>query len=128
MHSTVQSWQIEFDTGIPVYKQLIHQIQSDIAQGKLKIGDKLPTIKAVKEHLQINPNTVVKAYRELELGGMIISQRGSGCYISAQPETEKLSHEEKQIKLESLYQRLCSEAKSFGISTSDLQVYISKQK
>ncbi len=87
----LQNWVIEFDSGIPVYKQIIHRISGAVAQGALREGDRLPTIRALHEALNINPNTVAKAYRELELKGMISAERGSGCFVAPQPEEIRMS-------------------------------------
>ncbi|MEJ1972083.1 MAG: GntR family transcriptional regulator [Lacunisphaera sp.] len=78
-------WSVEFHSGIPVYKQIIHQVQTAITAGGLKEGDRLPTIRALHQQLNVNPNTVAKAYRELEHLGLIATERGSGCFVSARP-------------------------------------------
>ncbi len=122
-----QHWRVEFDSGIPVYKQIINQVCSDIDQGILKVGDKLPTIKALKELLEINPNTVVKAYRELEFMNILKSRRGSGCFITALPAVKQLSEGERNNKLQMLYHRMTSEASSFGISEKEMKEYINNQ-
>ncbi len=124
MSASNQHWRVEFDSGIPVYKQIINQVCSDLDQGILKVGDKLPTIKALKELLEINPNTVVKAYRDLEFMNILTSRRGSGCFIAALPTPNQLSADEKKQKLQALYHRMASEASSFGINESEIKAYI----
>ena len=79
------SWNIEFHSGIPVYKQIIHQVQAAVTAGQLKEGDQLPTIRALHQQLNVNPNTVAKAYRELAHLGLVAAEHGSGCFISAPP-------------------------------------------
>jgi len=69
-------------TGLPLYIQLMEQIRHGIETGALKAGDQLPTIRKVAEDLVMNPNTVVRAYRELQHEGIIELRHGSGAYIS----------------------------------------------
>jgi GntR family transcriptional regulator len=68
--------------GIPVYRQIIRQIEHAVLSGRLKTGDKLPTIRSLAVALKINPNTIAKAYGELEIRGILTTQVGSGTYIS----------------------------------------------
>ena len=69
-------------TGVPLYLQLMEQIRHGIETGALKAGDQLPTIRKLAEDLVMNPNTVVRAYRELEHEGIIEVRHGSGAYVS----------------------------------------------
>src|ERR1700757_2406470 len=71
-------------SGVPVYRQLIDQVQAGIASGSLRAGDQLPTVRQVAVDLSINPNTVVRAYRELEIRGVLETQQGTGTFISRQ--------------------------------------------
>jgi GntR family transcriptional regulator len=70
-------------SGVPFYRQIIQFIEHAILAGKLAPGDKLPTIRALAIELKINPNTIAKAYGELELRGIVATQVGSGTYVSA---------------------------------------------
>jgi GntR family transcriptional regulator len=114
------TWSIEFHSGIPVYKQIVHLIQAAIADDRLKEDDQLPTVRALHKQLNVNPNTVVKAYRELELGGLITTQRGSGCYVAPRLVPPKLSAKDKKVKVDELSFRLAAEARSHGISLETL--------
>jgi GntR family transcriptional regulator len=67
-----------------VYRQIMDLVRSGIASGALRPGDQLPTVRQLAVDLAINPNTVVRAYRELELGGLLDSNQGSGTFIRAQ--------------------------------------------
>ena len=69
---------------MPVYRQIIDQVRGGIASGALTAGDQLPTVRQLAVDLEINPNTVVRAYRELELGGLLETHQGTGTFISAQ--------------------------------------------
>src|SRR5213595_2398156 len=69
-------------SGVPVYRQIIDQVMGGIAAGTLAGGDQLPTVRQVAVDLSINPNTVVRAYRELEIRGVLETQQGTGTFIS----------------------------------------------
>jgi GntR family transcriptional regulator len=120
MNLLSESWRVEFHSGIPVYKQIVHQVQAAIADGRLQEDDQLPTVRALHQKLKVNPNTVAKAYRELELGGLIVTQRGSGCFVAVTPVPAKLSDREKKTKADELSARMAAEARSHGISLQTL--------
>jgi GntR family transcriptional regulator len=67
---------------VPIYLQIVNQIKYLIASGRLAAGEELPPIRVLAEKLLVNPNTVVRAYRELELAGLVIKRRTSGTYVS----------------------------------------------
>jgi GntR family transcriptional regulator len=121
----LDQWQVEYHSGIPVYRQIINQACAAVAAGTLKRGDQLPTIRALSESLKVNPNTVAKAYHELELKGIIVSERGSGSFIQAQPVAPAVR--EKKARLRKLYHRLLAEAASDGLTESELLTYIKQQ-
>jgi GntR family transcriptional regulator len=73
---------LNLHSGVPVYRQLIDQVRSGVASGSLTAGDQLPTVRQLAVDLAINPNTVLKAYRELELGGLLETHQGTGTFIS----------------------------------------------
>ena len=128
MTTTIEPWMIEFNSGIPVYKQIINQICTALAGGNLKEGDRLPTIRELHEKLNVNPNTVAKAYRELELKGIISSQRGNGSFVASQESIIKLPQKEKEVKMAELYSRMLTEAKGHGIPEEEFIKYIHKRK
>jgi GntR family transcriptional regulator len=70
--------------GISIYLQLIRQIKALIASGRLKPDGEMPSVRQLSEQLVINPNTVVRAYRELELEGLVYKRRGAGTFVAAQ--------------------------------------------
>jgi GntR family transcriptional regulator len=76
-------FRLDLHSGVPVYRQLIDQVRGGIASGSLGVGDQLPTVRQLAVDLSINPNTVVRAYRELELGGLLETHQGTGTFISA---------------------------------------------
>src|SRR5215831_15717327 len=88
---------LDLHSGVPVYRQIIDQVRSGVASGSLSAGDQLPTVRQLAVDLEINPNTVMRAYRELELGGMIETHQGTGTFI-AEKKVEKSSAErERQL-------------------------------
>ena len=73
---------IRQNDGVPLYLQLVRQIKHLIATGRLVENDELPPVRVLAQQLVINPNTVVRAYKELEVAGLIYTRRGSGTYVS----------------------------------------------
>ena len=127
MELLLKNWALEFHSGIPVYKQIINRITAAIANGELREGDQLPTIRALHEALNVNPNTVAKAYRELELKGVVRAEHGSGCYISSPPVEPQLTKKEKTARIENLLSRMAAEAGSQGIRIEELFEYIQRR-
>ena len=121
----LDQWQVEYHSGIPVYRQIINQACAAVAAGAFKPGDQLPTIRVLSERLKVNPNTVAKAYRELELKGIIVSERGSGSFIQAPPPAP--APREKKATLKKLYHRLLAEAASSGLTERELLGFIRQQ-
>src|SRR5438105_7633875 len=79
-----RAFQLRLDShsGVPVYRQIIDQVIGGVAAGALTGGDQLPTVRQLAVDLSINPNTVIRAYRELEIRGMLETQQGTGTFIS----------------------------------------------
>ncbi len=123
-----QPWLIEFHSGIPAYKQIVNHIQAAVAEGRLPEGKQLPTIRALHKKLKVNPNTVAKAYRELELKGIISAQRGSGCFVAPQPVIAELSQKQRKAKAEELYTRFRAEAEGYGLRLEELIRHINPKK
>ncbi|MBN2328515.1 MAG: GntR family transcriptional regulator [Candidatus Omnitrophica bacterium] len=72
---------IDPTNGAPIFQQVVQQVKYKIAGGVLKEGDQLPSVRELAGKLRINPNTVAKAYAELERAGIIVTRRGLGCYV-----------------------------------------------
>jgi GntR family transcriptional regulator len=75
---------LDLNSGVPVYRQIIDQVTGGIATSALAAGDQLPTVRQLAVDLSINPNTVIRAYRELEIRGVLDTQQGTGTFISQQ--------------------------------------------
>ena len=124
------TWTLEFHSGIPVYRQIIHHVQAAVAAGRLAEGDQLPTIRALHEKLGVNPNTVAKAYHELQHLGVITAEQGSGCYVAptAMSRATTLSSKQKQARLRDLCTRFTAEARGHGISFAELLQQLQRQR
>lgn len=105
-------------SGVPVYRQIIDQILGGIASGALSPGDQLPTVRQLAVELAVNPNTVVRAYRELEIRGVLSTQQGVGTFITTLP--VKPGDAERQRQLDQLVGSLMARAGSAGFTAGDL--------
>jgi GntR family transcriptional regulator len=88
---------LDLHTGVPVYRQIIDQVRGAVASGSLSAGDQLPTMRQLAVDLAINPNTVVRAYKELELGGLLETHQGTGTFISTQNIPHAEAERERQL-------------------------------
>jgi GntR family transcriptional regulator len=80
-------FRLDAGSGVPIYRQLVQQVRSEVMLGRLRPGERLPTVKEVVDSLSINPNTVVKAYGELEHEGLIVRRQGIGTFVAPSPPT-----------------------------------------
>lgn len=111
-------FRLDHQSGVPVYRQLIDQVTGGIAAGILAAGDQLPTVRQVAVDLAINPNTVVRAYRELEIRGVLETQQGTGTFISHQK--VKRDEVERQRQLTQLVGDFVARAGAAGFTVEDL--------
>jgi GntR family transcriptional regulator len=88
---------LDLHSGMPVYRQIMDQVRGGIASGALNAGDQLPTVRQLAVDLEINPNTVVRAYRELEFGGLIETHQGTGTFIGAQKMKRADAQRQRQL-------------------------------
>lgn len=88
---------LDQNSGVPVYRQIIDQVRGGVAAGSLAAGYQLPTVRQLAVDLEINPNTVVRAYRELELGGLLETQQGTGTFISEKKVARADAERERQL-------------------------------
>jgi GntR family transcriptional regulator len=88
---------LDLHTGVPAYRQIIDQVRGGLASGALATGDQLPTVRQLAVDLAINPNTVVRAYKELELGGLLETHQGTGTFISTQKFPRAEAERERQL-------------------------------
>lgn len=106
------------DAGEPLYLQLMRQIKHAVATGALLPGAQLPTVRQLASELVINPNTVARAYRELEAEGLIEGVAGRGSFISYGP--PKMREAERKRRLETYIDQLWAEGHALGYSATEL--------
>jgi len=111
-------FRLDARSGVPVYRQLIDQVQAGIASGNLASGDQIPTVRQVAVDLEINPNTVLRAYRELEIRGVLDTQQGTGTFISDRKVTQDSAEHERQ--LEQLVSEFVARAGAGGFTVQQL--------
>lgn len=111
-------FELDPKSGIPFYRQIIDQIRYGIAAGKLKVGDQLPTVRALAVELKVNLNTISKAYRELEIKNILETQQGSGTFIA--PVKVEISDDEREKKLTGICNEFQSLAAVYGFNLGDL--------
>jgi GntR family transcriptional regulator len=105
-------------SGVPVYRQIIDQILGGIASGSLTPGIQLPTVRQLAVDLAVNPNTIVRAYRELEIRGVLSTQQGVGTFVTAHP--VKPGEAERQRQLDQLVGEFMARAGSSGFTADDV--------
>jgi GntR family transcriptional regulator len=116
--------QFKLDTsdGVPIYLQIVEQIKRSVAMGRLKPEDPLPSVRQLALDLTINPNTVARAYLELEHDGVIYKRQGQGTYIC--PQALEASRRERNRIVTGLFEKAIVEARQFGMSESEIaEVY-----
>lgn len=110
--------EIDHKKGLPIYLQIVEQIKHHIAIKNLTVGDRLPTVRALAVMLEINPNTVAKAYTELERTGILKTRQGSGTFVETNEGV--LSGKEREKKLRSMTTAFVGEAFWFGFSRDEV--------
>jgi GntR family transcriptional regulator len=105
-------------SGVPFYKQLILQVEMAIADGRLAQGDQLPTVRSLAVALSINPNTVARAYGQLEVRGIVTTQQGTGTFVS----DREIQHSEveRERVLAELTRNVVTQAGAYGIGIPEL--------
>ena len=104
--------------GVPIYQQIVNQIKYLVSSGRLTAGEELPPIRALAEKLVINPNTVARAYRELESAGIVEKRRTAGTYVSDQG--SPLARRERLKILTERIDALLAEARQMDIAFEEI--------
>ena len=118
--------QIDFRSGLPIYTQIVNQVQAQVMSGRLKHNDQLPTVRALAEELRVNFNTVARAYRILDEARIISTQQGRGTYITEIP-PPNVSAELRRETLEALTERYIGEAMRLDFSKNEIRQMVSDQ-
>lgn len=109
---------IDMKSGVPFYRQIIEQIKFAIARGRIEPGSRLPTVRQLAVDLAINLNTVIRAYRELEIEGVLETQQGSGTFVGRRkPAIDRI---EKQRMLDQILTELLARASNYGFTIEDV--------
>ena len=109
---------IDSKSGVPYYRQIIEQVKFGIARGDLRTGDQLPTVRQLAVDLSVNPNTVIRAYRELEIEGVLDTHQGSGTFVGRKkPQVDAL---ERRRMLDQILTELLARASGYGFSLQDV--------
>lgn len=111
-------FQLDPRSGVPFYRQIIDQIRYGLASGSLRVGEQLPTVRALAVQLKVNLNTVSKAYRELEIQNFLETQQGTGTFIGSVE--SHIPPGERSKKLDSICSEFISIAGSYGFSTDEV--------
>lgn len=109
---------ISANDGVPIYLQVVNQIKYLVASGRLTAGEELPPIRGLAEQLLVNPNTIARAYRELELAGIVEKRRTAGTYVTDQG--SPLARRERLKILTDRIDLLLAEAQHLGTSLEEV--------
>jgi len=118
VHRRSFEFQLDMASGVPVYRQIMDQVMGGIASGALAPGDQLPTVRQLAVDLAVNPNTVVRAYRELEFRGVLDTQHGTGTFITQRK--IKKNDAERQRQLSQLIGDFVARAGAAGFTLEEL--------
>jgi GntR family transcriptional regulator len=111
--------------GVPIYLQIVNQVRYLVASGRLNAGDELPAIRVLAEQLIVNPNTVARAYRELEAAGIVEKRRTAGTYVTDQG--SPLARRERVKILSQRVDALLAEARQMDIGIEDVMKLIEQR-
>jgi len=111
-------FKLDLKSGVPFHRQIVDQIRYGIASGRLLPGEQLPTVRDLAVQLQVNPNTVRKAYSDLELLGILNTQQGTGTFVGDQP--VEIEDAEKQRMLEQICDELVARGHQYNLTLQDI--------
>lgn len=114
---------INFRSGVPIYAQIVEQIQEKLLHGDIHAGDQLPTVRQMAQDLDVNFNTVARAYRMLDEGGLISTQQGRGTYIMEMPSKDHQLKLDREV-LESMTRRYLIEADRLGFDPESVSILV----
>ena len=114
-------FRVDAGSGVPIYRQLVQQVRRDVMLGRLQPGDQLPSVNEVVGSLSVNPNTVVKAFSELEHQGLVVRRQGVGTFVAASPSVTSLP---VAPKLLSSLARWVDRARQDGLSSEQIRMLV----
>ena len=117
-HQGLINFSLDPANGAPIYRQIIQQIEYAILSGRMRPGDRLPTIRSLAVDLKTNPNTIARAYNELEIRGILATQVGSGTFISDKKPV--LEDDSLNRKIREVLTRFVQEMRDLGVEKREL--------
>lgn len=109
----------------PIFEQITFQVKAAVARGEVAAGDRLPSVRELAKDLAINPNTVARAYDQLEAQGVIVRRQGSGCFVTG--ETSGLELSQRRKRLDELIQHAITEAHHLGFDGDHLRAALERR-
>jgi len=119
-------FQIDPASGVPFYRQVIDQVLGGLATGALRPGEQLPTVRSLAVDLAVNPNTIARAYKELEIRGVLATQQGSGTFVAEQKVS--IDEVERQRRLNQILDAFLAKAASQGLSLGEIQQALAERE
>ena len=118
-------FKLDLKSGVPFHRQIVDQIRYGIASDRLLPGEQLPTVRELAVHLQINPNTVRKAYSELEILGILDTQQGTGTFVSHRQ--VEIGEAEKQRMLRQICDELVARGNQYGFTVREIVTHMQRR-
>ena len=118
-------FKLDLKSGVPFHRQIVDQIRYGIASDRLMPGEQLPTVRALAVHLQVNPNTVRKAYSELEILGILDTQQGTGTFVSHQQ--VEIGKDEKKRMLQQICDELVAHGNQYGFTVREIITHMQRR-
>lgn len=115
----MMTFELNSGSGVPIYRQIQDQIRYGVASGLLTPGEQLPTVRALAVELKVNPNTVIRAYTELERAGVLTTEQGSGTFV-APAAIAPVNPEQRETKLQGLCAEFLAQAARYGFSPKEI--------
>ncbi|AQT86308.1 transcriptional regulatory protein [Paenibacillus larvae subsp. larvae] len=121
----VGGMRFNLDLSKPLYEQVLSQIRSSIAKGEIALGEKIPSVREMAQALKITPNTVMRAYQELERDQLTVTRRGQGTFITSNAETvEQIKYNLAEIATEEYVRKMTD----IGYTLEDIHTFIEQRK
>ena len=118
-------FKLDLKSGVPFHRQIVDQIRYGIASDRLMPGEQLPTVRELAVHLQINPNTVRKAYSELEILGILDTQQGTGTFVGQQQ--VEIGEDEKNRMLKQICDELVARGNQYGFTVREIVTHMQRR-
>jgi len=119
-------FQLDPASGVPFYRQIIDQVLAAIATGGLGVGDQLPTVRQLAVDLAVNFNTVARAYKELEIRGVVTTQQGTGTFVAEQEVS--VDELERRRQLDQLLDEMLARAAGLGLTLDEMRSALEERR